>query len=191
VYEPTSGLRLPPLVRDLQIDYTALSLVAPEKNQFRVMLEGHDRDWQDVGARRQAFYNDLSPGGYHFKVAGSNNSGVWNEAGASLDFSIDPAYYQTNRFRAFSVLAVVALVWALYQLRVRQLAHEFDLRLEERINERTRIARELHDTLLQSFLGVRFRFQAARNLLDSRPAEAIHALDRALDQLARQHTRPE
>jgi signal transduction histidine kinase/ligand-binding sensor domain-containing protein len=182
VYEPASGLRLPPLVRDLQIDYTALSLVAPEKNQFRVMLEGHDRDWQDVAARRQAFYNDLPPGGYHFKVAGSNNSGVWNEAGASLDFSIDPAYYQTNRFRAFSVLAVVALVWALYQLRVRQLAHEFDLRLEERINERTRIARELHDTLLQSFLGVRFRFQAARNLLDSRPAEAIHALDRALDQ---------
>src|SRR5208282_1072864 len=78
-YDTSSGLnghlRLPPLIRDLEIDYTALSLVAPEKNQFRYKLEGQDRDWQDAGNRRQAFYNDLPPGNYRFRVVASNNSG--------------------------------------------------------------------------------------------------------------------
>jgi ligand-binding sensor domain-containing protein/DNA-binding CsgD family transcriptional regulator len=93
----TNGrVSLPPLIRDLQIDYTALSLVAPEKNRFRVKLEGFDRDWQDVGNRRQAFYTSLPPRNYRFRVIASNNSGVWNEAGASLGFSIAPAYYQTQ-----------------------------------------------------------------------------------------------
>ena len=99
-YDAAQGLRLPPRVRDLQIDYTALSLVAPEKNRFRVKLEGRDRDWQDVGTRRQAFYTDLGPGTYRFRVIASNNSGVWNEAGATLEFSIAPAYYQTRWFQA-------------------------------------------------------------------------------------------
>ena len=180
-YDATSGLRLPPLVRDLEIDYTALSLVAPEKNRFRVKLEGRDSDWQDVGNRRQAFYPDLSPGTYRFRVAASNNSGVWNEAGAFLDFSIAPAYHQTTWFRAASVVTVLALFWALYQFRLRQIAHDFNLRLDERVHERTRIARELHDTLLQSFQGVMLRFQSARNLLPAHPAKAVEALDGALE----------
>src|SRR5262249_9910386 len=92
---PNGQMRLPPLARDLQIDYTALSLAAPEKIRFRYKLEGWDREWQDVGNRRQAFYNNLPPRNYRFRVIASNNSGVWNEAGASLDFSIAPAYYQT------------------------------------------------------------------------------------------------
>src|SRR5262249_33418968 len=75
-------LRLPALTRDLQIDYTALSLVTPEKNRFRIKLEGWDRDWQDVGTRRQAYYNNLPPRSYRFQVVASNNSGVWNETGA-------------------------------------------------------------------------------------------------------------
>src|SRR5262249_9892764 len=87
-------LSLPALIRDLEIDYTALSLVAPEKVFFRYMLENWDRDWQDVGNRRQAFYNNLPPGDYRFRVMACNNSGVWNEAGTFLDFSIAPAYYQ-------------------------------------------------------------------------------------------------
>jgi signal transduction histidine kinase/ligand-binding sensor domain-containing protein len=181
VYDATSGLRLPPLVRDLEIDYTALSLVAPEKNRFRVKLEGRDPNWQDVGNRRQAFYADLAPGTYRFRVIGSNNSGVWNEAGAFLDFSIAPAYYQATWFRAASVVTVLALFWALYQFRLRKFAHEFNLRLDERVNERTRIARELHDTLLQSFQGLMLRFQSARDLLPAHPAEAVGALDGALD----------
>jgi hypothetical protein len=77
-HDATLNLRLPPLVRDLEIDYTALSLVAPEKNRFKYKLEGYDRDWQDVGNRRQAFYGNLSPRNYRFRVIASNNSGVWN-----------------------------------------------------------------------------------------------------------------
>src|SRR5262249_9147374 len=95
----SSQLRLPPLIRDLQIDYTARTLVAPERVRFRYMLEGHDRDWQDAGTRRQAFYNDLPPRDYRFRMMACNNSGVWNEAGTLLDFSVDPAYYQTTWFR--------------------------------------------------------------------------------------------
>jgi len=180
-YGSASGLRLPPKVRDLEIDYTALSLVAAEKNRFRVKLEGRDPDWQDVGNRRQTSYSDLGPGTYRFRVAASNNSGVWNEAGAFLDFSIAPAYYQTTWFRAASVVTVLALLWAGYQLRLGQLARDFNLRLDERVNERTRIARELHDTLLQSFQGLMLRFQSARELLPVQPVEAAEALDGALD----------
>ena len=152
-YQATSGLRLPPLIRDLQIDYTALSFVAPEKNRFRVMLEGRDREWQDVGTRRQAFYTDLGPGTYRFRVVASNNSGVWNEAGATLEFSIAPAYYQTRWFQAAIAVGVFALLWVAYRLRIRQVARQFNRTLDARVSERTRIARELHDTLLQSFHG--------------------------------------
>jgi len=174
-------LRLPPLVRDLEIDYTALSLVVPEKVLFRYKLEGWDRNWQDVGNRRQAFYSNLSPGNYRFRVSACNNSGLWNEAGTSLDFSIVPAYYQTNWFRVTCVAAFLALLWALYQLRLRQLAQQFNMRLEERVGERIRIARELHDSFLQGFQGLMFRLQAVRDLLPGRPTEAIRALDSALD----------
>src|SRR6202035_4925189 len=164
-YETTSNLRLPPLVRDLEIDYTALSLVAPEKVLFRYKLEGRDRDWQDVGNRRQAFYPSLSPGNYRFRVIASNNSGVWNEQGAALDFSIAPAYWQTTWFRAACVAVFLLVLWALYQLRLRQIRQAFNTRLEERVAERTRIARDLHDTLLQSFQGLLLRFQTVRELL--------------------------
>jgi Y_Y_Y domain len=98
-------LQLPALVRDLEIDYTALSLVQPEKVRFRYKLEGWESDWQDVGNRRQAFYNNLPPGNYRFRVNACNNSGVWNEAGTFLDFSVAPAYYQTTWFRLLSVAA--------------------------------------------------------------------------------------
>jgi signal transduction histidine kinase len=160
-YDASANLRLPALTRDLEIDYTALSLVAPEKNRFKYKLEGYDRDWQDVGNRRQAFFTNLSPRSYRFRVMASNNSGVWNEAGASLDFSVAPAYYQTTWFRLSSVAAGLALLAALYQLRLRYLKHEFNVSLEARVGERTRIARDLHDTLLQSFQGVLLKFYAA------------------------------
>jgi signal transduction histidine kinase/ligand-binding sensor domain-containing protein len=181
IYETSSNLRLPALTRDLEIDYTALSLVAPEKNRFRVKLEGRDPDWKDVGNERRVFYNDLPPRHYRFRVAAGNNSGVWNEAGASFDFSIAPAYYQTTWFQASCAAAFLGLLWALYRYRLHQIAEQFNARLEERDNERTRIARELHDTLLQSFQGVVFRFQAVRNMLPRRPEEAMQALDGALE----------
>jgi signal transduction histidine kinase/ligand-binding sensor domain-containing protein len=178
----TNGrISLPALIRDLKIDFTALSLVAPEKVLFRYKLEGRDRDWQDAGNRRQAFYTDLSPRKYRFRVMACNNSGVWNEAGAFLDFSVAPAYYQTTWFQLLCVAAFLALLWGLYQLRLRQLAREFNAGLEARVNERTRIARELHDSLLQGFQGLMFRLQAVREFLPERPSEAMKALDIALE----------
>ena len=184
-YDPVSyangNLPLPARIRDLQIDYTALSLVVPEKIQFRYKLEGRDRDWQEAGNRRQAFYTDLPPRNYRFRVMACNNSGVWNEAGTFLDFSVAPVYYQTAWFRLSCVAAFLALLWALYQLRLQQLAREFNAGLEARVNERTRIARELHDSLLQGFQGLMFRLQAVREFLPGRPSEAMQALDVALE----------
>jgi PAS domain S-box-containing protein len=119
-YDPTPGLVLPPRIEHLDVDYTALSLVAPDKDRFRFKLEGYDRNWRDVGNRRQAFYTNLPPHKYTFWVQACNNSGVWNEAGDTFRFSIEPAYYQTNWFRAVCVAAFLALVWATYRLRVRQ-----------------------------------------------------------------------
>ena len=134
--------KLPPLAHDLTIDYTALSYVTPEKVLFRYKLEGMDRDWQDAGNRRQAFYTNLSPGKYRFRVTACNNSGVWNEAGTFLDFSVAPAYYQTNWFRLSCVAALAVLLWILYKLRVRgiQLRAEqlglINTKLEAQIAER-------------------------------------------------------
>jgi signal transduction histidine kinase/ligand-binding sensor domain-containing protein len=171
---------LPALIRDLKIDYTALSLVAPEKVLFRFKLEGRDRDWQDAGNRRQAFYTDLPPRNYRFRVAACNNSGVWNETGAFLDFSVAPAYYQTTWFRLACVAAFLALLWALYQFRLHQVQQRFNAGLEARVNERTRIARELHDSLLQGFQGLMFRLQAVRDMLPE-TNEVAQALDVALE----------
>jgi ligand-binding sensor domain-containing protein/signal transduction histidine kinase len=178
--DASSNLHLPPLVRELEIDYTALSLVAPEKVSFRYKLEGWDRDWQDVGTRRQAFYSNLPPRNYTFRVKACNNSGVWNEAGALLDFSVAPAYYQTNWFRLLSVAAVLALLWGLYQLRLRQLAREFNMRLDERVTERTRIARELHDTLLQNVQGLILKLHVVATHMP-REEPSRQAIEKALD----------
>ncbi len=180
-YDPTAGLRLPPRVRDLSIDFTALSLVAPEKVRFRFKLDGQDTDWREVVNQRRVEYSNLPPRHYRFRVMACNNSGVWNEEGAALDFAVDPAYWQTNWFRALCGLTFLAMLWGLYQLRVRQLAHQFDMTVEARVGERTRIARELHDTLLQSFHGLMLRFQTVDEMLPTRPMEAKDALEGALE----------
>jgi PAS domain S-box-containing protein len=117
-------LRLPPRTRDLTIDYTALSLAVPDRVRFRYKLEGSDTQWQDAGVRRQAFYTNLSPREYRFRVIASNNDGVWNEAGASLSFVIAPTYYQTTWFRGLCVLAFFTLLSAAYQMRVHQLQQQ-------------------------------------------------------------------
>ena len=176
----TDNINLPPHLRDLQIDYTSPTFTIPQKVKFRYRLDNYDRDWHDAGTRRQAFYTDLPPGKYSFRVIASNSDGVWNDSAAKLDFSIAPAYYQTNWFRVLCAVMFMALAWAAYQFRVQQLHKQFDMMLEARVGERTRIARDLHDTLLQSFHGLLFRFQAARNMLPDRPEEATQALDTAL-----------
>lgn len=178
--DESGRLRLPPLIRDLQIDYTALSLVAPEKILFRYKLEGRDSDWQEVTNRRQAFYNDLPPGNYRFRVMACNNSGVWNEAGTYVDFFIAPAYYQTAWFRITAIVLFLLVLGALYQLRLRQVARQVRGRMEERLEERERIARDLHDTLLQSVQGLILKFYAVSKQI---PADtpAYQALEKTLD----------
>jgi signal transduction histidine kinase len=185
IYDASNGLRLPARLRDLSIDYSALSLVAPEKVRFRYMLEGQDADWKEVVNDRQVQYSNLPPGPYRFRVTASNNSGVWNETGATLDFSIAPAYYQTRWFAAMMALGIAALLWAAYQLRVAQLGRQFHRTLDARVSERTRIARDLHDTLLQSFHGLLLQFQTASYLMTERPAEAKEKLDGAIEHAAK------
>ncbi|MHB8812123.1 MAG: sensor histidine kinase [Steroidobacteraceae bacterium] len=177
-------LRLPPGTRDLEIDYAALSLVAPEENRFRYRLDGRDRGWYDAGNRRLALYTDLPPGEYRFHVIASNNSGVWNEQGASIDFAIAPAFWQTLWFRSACGAAFLAVLLFLYWLRARQLALQFNRTLDARVQERTRIARDLHDTLLQSFQGVLLQFGAALHLLAGEPEKAQEVLADAVDQAA-------
>jgi len=147
---PPNDIHLKPVVRDLEIDYTALSFVVPQKVRFRYKLEGHDTDWQDAGTRRQAFYNDLSPGHYVFRVIACNNSGLWNETGATSSFVIPPAWYQTLWFRGSVISVVLLALWAAYLARLRQVSTSLRLRYNERLDERNRMARELHDTLLQT-----------------------------------------
>jgi signal transduction histidine kinase/sugar lactone lactonase YvrE len=179
-YVIKEGMRLPARIRDVTIDYTALSLVAPEIVHFKYKLEGQDQNWKEVINERQAKYTNLAPRHYRFRVIASNNSGVWNETGDTLEFSIAPTFYQTNVFRTVCAAAFLALVWMVYQLRLRRVQREYTLASEARLNERMRIARELHDTLLQSVQGLMFSFQAARNLLPDRTEEAIRTLDRAI-----------
>ncbi len=182
IYQSGAENLLPSLTRDIEIHFTALSFVTPEKNQFQYKLEGHDRDWVEAGGRRSAFYTDLPPGVYRFRVIASNNSGVWNETGAFLDFSIAPAYWQTAWFRALCVMAFLAMLWMLYWLRMRQLSNEFDMKVEARVEERTRIARELHDTLLQSFNGLLLRFRTVHALLSKDPDQARTLLETVIDE---------
>ena len=119
-YNNSTSLKLPPRIANLQIAYTATSLTIPERVRFRYKLEGQDKEWQDAGTRREAFYTNLDPGSYQFRVIACNNDGVWNNTGASWKFSIAPAYYQTSWFRAACLVLFMVLVWMLYRLRVRQ-----------------------------------------------------------------------
>ena len=178
-YAGSDRLDLPAHTDNLEIDYTALSLAIPERVLFRYRLDGVDRDWQNVGTRRQAYYTRLRPGRYKFHVIASNNDGVWNEAGATLDFSVAPAWFQTIWFRLLFSACVIFLVSAAYRLRVRQVAAGINARFDERLAERTRIARELHDTLLQGFLSASMQVHVATDCLPV-DSQAKPILTRAL-----------
>src|SRR5712675_2766964 len=181
LYNDLETLEFPTHAQNIEINYTAPSLLVPQRVRFRYKLDGFDKDWRDAGVRRQAIYSKLPPKTYTFRVTASNNDGVWSEAGASFAFSIPPSFTQSVLFKALCAVAVFGLLWLLYTIRLRQFTAQVKARLYERLAERTRIARELHDTLLQSFQGLILHFQRARNLLPERASEAIQMLDRALD----------
>jgi signal transduction histidine kinase/ligand-binding sensor domain-containing protein len=149
-YQPLPEVTLPQGSSDLQLDFTALSLAMPERVRFRYRLEGVDRDWQDAGGRRAAFYTNLPPGGYRFQVTAANEDGVWNSEGASMRITIPPTFTQTPWFIALLAALGALALGGLYALRVRHLEARMHDRLQVRLRERARIARGLHDTLLQS-----------------------------------------
>ena len=183
-YEPLNGMHLPPRLHYLSVNYTALSLVAPEKVRFRYKLEGVDPEWREVVNDRTVQYSNLGPRTYHFRVKACNNSGVWNDEGATLEFAIDPMWYETSWFRVVCVTMCLAGVWGMHQLRVRQLAYEFEVRLQERVSERNRVARDLHDTLLQSFHGLLLRLQTAIYKLPESAVDSRKTLEEAVEHAA-------
>jgi ligand-binding sensor domain-containing protein/signal transduction histidine kinase len=166
-------------------EFAALSYANSHKNHYRYKLENFDPAWNEVSSKqRLATYTNLNPGRYVFRLQGSNSDGVWNEEGVSLPILITPPWWRTNWFRALSAAILLAFLWEAYQLRVRRLHHKFEMSLEARVDERTRIARDLHDTLLQSFHGLLLSFQTVSHLLPERPIEAKAKLESAIEQAA-------
>jgi signal transduction histidine kinase len=179
VVDTRNAVRLRPLTRDVHFDYTALSLVEPRRVHFRYKLQGYDSNWQEAGTRRQAFYTNLGPQAYRFQVLACNNDGLWNEAGAALDFELLPAFYQTQWFRVACVIILMIIAGGVYRMRVWQLTTQLRGRFEERLRERTRIAQELHDNLLQSVLGISLQIEVTDELLPP-DLPAKHPLQKAL-----------
>lgn len=181
-YLPWTDLKqLPAGIINLQIRYTAAGLENPPRVRFRYRLDGVDAQWRDAGSRRTADYTNLGPGRYQFRVLAGDMDGIWSSNAAEVDFTIPPLWFQATWFQMLCGTALLAiLLWVLYQLRMRQLKQQFSVALGARVDERMRIARELHDTLLQSFHGLMFQVQAARNLLPQRPESAVQTLDEAI-----------
>jgi signal transduction histidine kinase/ligand-binding sensor domain-containing protein len=149
-YDLGAMLRFPAYTSDVEINYTAISLSAPERVHYRYKLQETDKDWREVPTAESVTFRNLPPGSYHFIVAASDTNGAWSDKVASVEFTILPAYYQTNWFRLAIVAVGVLLVVGLYRLRLYQATARLNVRFDERLAERTRIARELHDTLLQT-----------------------------------------
>jgi len=177
-------LVVPPGSHHIELHFDAIELTSPERVRFQYRLDDVDREWLDADAAVTAIYTELPAGTHEFHVRASNVDGVWDRTGIVYKITQQPYFYQTTRFRLLCVAVFLALISALYRLRLRQVAQQFNMRLEERVNERMRIARDLHDTLLQSFHGLLLRFQAATNLLPGRPEEARKTLESAIDQAA-------
>jgi signal transduction histidine kinase/ligand-binding sensor domain-containing protein len=151
-----------------QFDYAGLSFIAPQKVRYRYMLEGFDHGWTEAGARRSAYYTNIPPGRYTFRVQAANNDGLWNTEGAALAFELRPHFYQTIWFYALLLVAVAGVVVLLLRLRLRRAEGEFRAVL----GERNRIAREIHDTLAQGYVGVSVQLEVLSELLRHHKPEA-------------------
>src|SRR5947207_12132720 len=158
---PSQTIELSPGKSRLDFFYTALSFVAPEKVSFKYKLEGLDSDWVDGGTRRVAYYTNLRPGRYKFRVIASNNDGLWSPTGAAFDLYLKPHYYQTYWFYALCTLILAMIVWQLYRFRLKRIESQFAAVLAER----NRIAREIHDNLAQEMLGISVQLEVVARTL--------------------------
>ena len=185
-YLDPADVKLLPGASSVEIAYAALSLSVPGRVRFRYRLEGVDEAWIDPGSRREAVYSNLGPGSYRFRVIAANDDGVWNRTGATLRIEIPPTFVQSIWFKLLCAAVAIAALWWVYAIRVRQLTGRLNATMGIRLTERERIARELHDTLLQTFQGLVLQFQAAANRIPAgspaRPAieQALKRADVAL-----------
>jgi signal transduction histidine kinase len=167
---------IPPGTHRVTFSYSGLSLAVPERVRFMYKLDGFDKAWSEPVSAHEAVYTNLRAGSYHFHVMASNSAGVWNDQSATLDFRIAPAWFETGWFRALFVFSIASIVIAFYRLRVQKIAKAISARFDERMAERTRLARDLHDTFLQTVQGSKL---VADDALDdsSDPARMRHAME--------------
>ena len=178
----TEALTLSHRQNSFSFEFSALSFPSPTTNRYRYRLDGLDTRWREAGSdQRLASYTTLPPGNYGFRVQGATIRGPWSEPGKLIQITILPPWWATWWFRAAAAAAALLALWGAYRNHLRRIAQQFEIRLDERVRERTRIARELHDSLLQGFQGLMFRFQAVRDLLPGRPLEAADELETALE----------
>jgi len=176
--DPHGPIRLPAGDHRMTFRYVGLSLGNSDRVRYRYMLENFDPGWNQPVTNREATYGSLGAGTYRFRVIASNSEGLWDASEATVDFEVEPTVWQTWWFRTSSAALILLLVWSLYRYRLHQLAKEFNIRLEERVGERTRVARELHDTLLQTVQGSKFvADDALEKANDSVPVNVRRALE--------------
>jgi signal transduction histidine kinase/ligand-binding sensor domain-containing protein len=187
VYRDPVNVRLPPGTKNIEINFAVMNFSNPRAATVRYMIEGQDAGWVDAGTRRQAFYTNLSPGTYRFRLIAATEDGIWNKSGATFEFEIPPTFFQSWWFVALCTALALAALWLLYRLRMVRVAARIRNRFAERLGERERIARELHDTLLQSVQGLILRFQSVANKMpagDQARAQLEAALKRADEVIA-------
>jgi|HubBroStandDraft_6_1064221.scaffolds.fasta_scaffold44491_1 signal transduction histidine kinase/ligand-binding sensor domain-containing protein len=176
---------LPPGTNHVELHLEAVDLESPEKIRLQYRLDGVDGGWLNATESRTAVYTNIPHGSHTFHVRATSSDGVWDRVGIAYNITQQPYFYQRTWFLFFCIAALVLSAWQVSQWRMRQAEARAHLQMEERLSERARIARELHDTLLQSFQGLILKFQRARNLLPARPVQAMETLDTALDKAER------
>jgi signal transduction histidine kinase len=172
--DPQIPMRISSARQRIAFSYTGLSLSNSERVRYRYRLEGFDREWSEPTTIRTAIYTNLSPGSYHFRVIASNSDGLWNSMEATLPLAVEPMWWQTPWFRLSVLLIAGFAIFAFYRSRLHRLARQYNMRMEERLAERTRIAQDLHDTLLQGVLSASMQLHvAADQVPDNSPARPI------------------
>jgi signal transduction histidine kinase len=173
-----SEILIPPGHVRYSFEYVGLSYVSPSRVRYRYVLEGFDKEWTQAGSRRNAYYTNLPPRHYRFRVQAANEDGIWNETGAEVHFVIKPRFYRTIWFYGLATLLLLSIIFAIYRIRVRAIRSKFNAILAER----TRIAREIHDTLAQGFVAVSTQLELTAHLLaQSHVLEASQQVDRTRD----------
>ena len=170
---------LPAGTRRLELSFTALTLSASDRVRIRYRLDGFDTDWVEAGPRRTVFYTNLSPRDYRFRVEARAEDGTWNTSAADWAFRVQPAIYQTGWFYAFWAVVIVACTVLVWRFRLALIRRQFSLALAER----ARLSREIHDTLLQSLVGVALQFDGIANALGPSSVNAREQLTRVRRQV--------